>query len=90
MVDGEGTMLRGGFQTGTQHVYRLLSWRYTSPLVTDNISDIDNGNDNAAAATVRAARRNVNWIDRAVWPANYVHVEDERLLFNAVEEVAGA
>jgi hypothetical protein len=39
---------------------------------------------------VRAARRNVNWIDRAVWPANYIHVEDERLLFNAVEQVAGA
>jgi hypothetical protein len=59
-----------------EHIYRLLGWRYTKPDVSMKFSD------NNEAEVVDQCRRTVNRIDRAVWPANFEHIEDTQLKYN--------
>ncbi|KAF8644307.1 hypothetical protein AX16_008554 [Volvariella volvacea WC 439] len=63
-------------QFNDYHIYDLLCWRYSRPLVPTHIPD----------ETRRAARRIRNLIDRAIWPANFVHFEHEKLMYNQVIE----
>ncbi|TFK50789.1 hypothetical protein OE88DRAFT_1735545 [Heliocybe sulcata] len=83
MVSSEGRISQRGYQTGTQHIFKLLGWRYTSAL-----SETSNEDDSPAA--VHSARRTPNWIDRAVSGEHYAHIEDERLQFNLAREAADA
>jgi len=63
------------------HIFSLLGWRYTNPLVPITIPGVPDSPD---APTRHGAARSPNRIDRAVWSAEFRHVEDEKLKYNQV------
>jgi hypothetical protein len=65
-------LVEGGIETDTMHIFKLLGWRYSNPLVPVDASD-------PSGKTIYGAVRKRNLIDRAVWPENFVHVEDGSL-----------
>jgi hypothetical protein len=70
----DGLMLTGlCSEMPVQHIFVQLGWRYTRPLVPSHRDD---------TITEDGVCRTPNLIDRAVWPNNYVHFEDNRLMYN--------
>ena len=76
LISGEAVNATGDLEVVGEHIYELLGWRYARPLVPAS------PDDDSVQGTERTSRRTPNAIDRAVWPANFVHVEDERLNYN--------
>ena len=79
MVTGDGVTVLG-HQIPTRHIYEHLGWRYGRRLpvsTSDSTSD-----DPTTTTTTQATGLHPNNIDRAVWPANYVHRGDVRLRYN--------
>jgi len=64
----------------SEHLYDLLGWKYSRPTVSANLSNSET--EDLDAQPVRGWMRTVSRTDRAVWPANYVHVENEKLIYN--------
>lgn len=60
-------------ETPVQHIFVLLGWRYTRPLVPGNLSDSDD------TATQQGTGRTPDNIRRAVWRKGRVHHEDNSL-----------
>ncbi|CAA7264994.1 unnamed protein product [Cyclocybe aegerita] len=83
-VSGEAVMVlsdpnaEGDIVIDDNHIFSLLGWRYTNPLIPINVPSVPG----TVALTRRGVARSRNLIDRAVWPANFVHVEDEKLKYN--------
>jgi len=67
----------GGNPADAMHIFKLLGWRYTTPLVP--VDDAD-----PSAGTMQGAIRRRNLIDRAIWPFRFVHEEDNMLKYNQV------
>ena len=59
-----------------KHIFALLGWRHTRPLVPGHPSDSDD------TTTEQGMGRTPNDIDRAVWSEDYVHYVDSRLKYN--------
>ena len=79
----DDSQAEGGNPADAMHIFKLLGWHYTSPLVPVDEADPSGG-------TIRGAIRKRNLIDRAVWPENFVHYEDEMLKYNQVIVVPNA
>jgi hypothetical protein len=60
------------------HIYYLLGWRYSLPAVSGNLTD----SEGETMEMVQGWARSSNSIDRAVWAANYMHVEHAMLQYN--------
>ena len=72
--------VEGDIEIDARHIFSLLCWHYTHPLVSLNISD----DSDPETETERAMSCSPSRIDRAVWSAQFVHVEDYKLLYNQV------
>jgi hypothetical protein len=76
------SQVKGDIETDAKHIFSLLGWRYTNPLVPVNVSKGSDSDAETQPRTQRGSGRSPNRIDRAVWPANFVHIEDEKLSYN--------
>jgi len=72
--------VEGDIKIGARHIFSLLGWCYTCPLTSLNISDVSDPDPETQYALGRTPSR----IDCAVWPAEFDHIEDEKLLYNQV------
>lgn len=75
-------LLEDGFceENPPMHIYDLLSWRYSRPTIVGAVTTSDE-EEGVIPPIVRAKARSVSYIDRAIWPDGYTHVEDSRLYF---------
>lgn len=73
--------VEGDIEIEDKHVFSLLGWRYTNPLVPTSVPGSP-GISDPNISTRRGVARNRNHIDRAVWPTNFIHIEDEKLSYN--------
>ena len=67
------------------HIFQLLCWRYSRLSVPDDIYSSDD-EDGQNRPKVMGFSSSISYIDRAVWPAEYVHVENPMLHFKQPNE----
>ncbi|CAA7264598.1 unnamed protein product [Cyclocybe aegerita] len=67
-------------------IFAMLVYRWTNPRVPISDPSIPG----PVVLARRSAARSLNLIDRAVWPANFVHVEHEKLRYNQVITTSAA
>ncbi|KAI5980880.1 hypothetical protein EDD15DRAFT_2357806 [Pisolithus albus] len=63
------------------HIYDLLCWRYSRPAIVGEVTTSDEDEAEEGAPRIRGFRSSRSYIDRAIWPEGYVHVEHPKLLF---------
>lgn len=62
------------------HIYDLLCWRYSRPAIVGQVTTSDEEAEEGAPK-IKGFSSSRSYIDRAIWPVTYTHVEDPRLLF---------
>lgn len=60
------------------HIYDLLCWRYSQPTVSGRVTTSDE-EEEEGAPKIRGFSSSRSYIDRAVWPEGYTHVEHPKL-----------